>query len=212
MKFTAALLDALASAENAGNIKEHRHKLMPAISEEEHERAESIGLSPQIVQSYRASNGLSVSWWADEDEGIGGAMNINPIRFLFRDEPSLASECDMDPEMDQELRHFRILENPTMNSQVGFFALPNEKPSQSMQFRMAGEQWTDDLDLDLDGYLEVASAARVFFNWQSVLVAIKAGEETAQTRVFKEHMPKLFAGFEWDAFVNKYQSLRLSKK
>ncbi len=57
----------------------------------------------------------------------------------------------------------------------------------------------------------MAYEAKVFYYWPRVLLDIQNGTECYETERFKKEMPKLFADFNWDKFVEKYQSLRLSK-
>ena len=91
-------------------------------------------INPFIIDEYKTSNGFKVNWWFNPEKGIGGEINLSPIKSLLKNEPTLSDECDMDSEMDQELRYFRLFDVPTMNSQVGFFALPNKEISKSLYF------------------------------------------------------------------------------
>lgn len=77
---------------------------------------------------------------------------------------------------------------------------------------MVGDKWVSGLDLDVEGYFKMAFASKVFFYWQVVLIDIKEGTLSDETKTFKKEMPKIFTDFHWDEFVNLYESLRLSKQ
>ena len=71
---------------------------------------------------------------------------------------------------------------------------------------------THDLDIDFKGYLEMAFEAKAFQYWPKRLLDIKYGGETPETVAFEREMHRIFAGFDWESYVKRYQELRLSKR
>ncbi|MCS4300847.1 hypothetical protein [Chryseobacterium sp. BIGb0232] len=72
----------------------------------------------------------------------------------------------------------------------------------------------NNLDLDYNGYTQMAFEARVFNHWQRVLLYWMNGEGigSAETEAFKTEMPKIFPDWTWENFIAKFESLRLSNK
>ena len=70
------------------------------------------------------------------------------------------------------------------------------------------------LDLDYEGYTQMALEARVFNNWQRVLLYHMDGEGVgaSESETFKTEMPKIFADWTWENFIEKFESFRLSNK
>jgi len=209
MNFTDEIIESLIILEDEGKIEEFEEKFSPRISESDEEQLKKLKIYDDLIKLYKQTNGFEIEWWKDSEEGIGGAIKLNSTKFLFQNEPSLKTECDLDPNMDQDLRYFRILDNPSMNTQVGFFMTPEKGITKALWFRMVGYD-ASSLDLDFKGYLEMALTSKVFFHWQKVLLDIKDGKESPETKTFKEHMPQIFSDFNWDEFIEKYSSLRIS--
>lgn len=211
MRFIRNIRKLLIKEEKNGTIEFTNEFKMP-INEESVKELRNNKINDLIIQEYNESDGFNIFWWKDSSKKIGGKIKFNPSEFLLKNEPVLDIECQMDPEMDQELKYFRFLDVPTMNSQVGFFALPDKEPSKNLYFKMAGDKWASDLDLDVEGYLKMALVSRVFYYWQLVLIDIQNDNESEETKIFKKEMSKIFSDFNWNEFVNLYQSLRLSKR
>lgn len=211
MRFIRNIRKLLIKEEKNGTIEFTNEFKMP-INEESVKELRNNKINDLIIQEYNESDGFNIFWWKDSSKKIGGKIKFNPSEFLLKNEPVLDIECQMDPEMDQELKYFRFLDVPTMNSQVGFFVLPDKEPSKNLYFKMAGDKWASDLDLDVEGYLKMALVSRVFYYWQLVLIDIQNDNESEETKIFKKEMSKIFSDFNWNEFVNLYQSLRLSKR
>ena len=58
----------------------------------------------------------------------------------------------------------------------------------------------------------MAFEAKIFEYWPLVLLDIQNNHESPETIKFKKEMPKIFDDFDWEKFVEKYESLRLSKQ
>ena len=181
------------------------------LTEETAKEARSKSFDEGLIVEYeKFSNGRNITWWKDEKAGIGGVLDLVRMESMFKPQPFLISQCDNDEDTDQDLRYFKVLDVPTSNSMSGFFDLPDEGPSKQIYFLTAGSRHADGLDLDFNGYMEMACESKLFFYWQKVLIDIKKNKESPETRDFREIMPTIFSDFDWDTFVEKYNSLRLS--
>lgn len=60
----------------------------------------------------------------------------------------------------------------------------------------------------------MAIEARVFYNWQVVLLFYMngVGIGLVETEIFKTEMPKIFPDWTWENFIAKFESLRVSNK
>jgi hypothetical protein len=181
----------------------------PAASEEEMDLMKEVQISSSLENFYKIHNGLNYQWTSVDNPDVGGNIQFNKHIWLLRDDQSLTDQCDMDPNMDERLRHFRVWDVPTMNTMVGFLHSSETGFSRSLYFYTQGTTYAKSLELDVDGYLNMAYESAGFYYWQQVLLDIINESETPETRKFKEWMPKLFPDFNWDDFLAKYQELRL---
>lgn len=164
----------------------------------------------QVEEIYSYSDGFNAHWNLDETGEIGGRFHIPELRFHLMNDQSLIDQCDMDSSMDERLRRFRVIDTPTMNTMVGYFVSENDEPSESLYFYTQGAQFAKSLDINFSSYLDLAMESKFFYYWQQVLIDIQRDTESPETKKFKEWMPKIFTDFNWEAFVEKYNSLRIS--
>ena len=69
------------------------------------------------------------------------------------------------------------------------------------------------LDLDFEGYVTMMCESRAYKNWPYILLNIQDDElDGALITSFKEDMSKIFSDWTWEKFIEKYESLRLSKQ
>lgn len=202
---------AIMMLQDAGVVKEFDQEWKPVISAEVAAEAVQRGFDEKLIREYRSSNGVKMTWWKDPAEGTGGSMELVNMESMFEPQQWLVELCDQYPTMDKDLRHFRLLDvPPRVELSVGFFDLPGNKSSGHLYVLMTGDQHASDLDLDFEGYIDMAIASRVYFYWQKVLVDIRKGKESPELKTFRQEMTALSADFSWEEYVNKYNSLRLS--
>ncbi len=174
------------------------------------ENLETSFLHDRVGEIYNYSDGFNAYWNLDETGEIGGRFLIPELRFHLMNDQSLINQCDMDSSMDERLRRFRVIDTPTMNTMVGYFVSENNVPSESLYFYTQGSQFAKSLDINFSSYLDLAMESKFFYYWQQVLIDIQRDTELPETKKFKEWMPKIFKDFNWETFVEKYNSLRIS--
>ncbi|WP_010521974.1 hypothetical protein [Aquimarina agarivorans] len=182
------------------------------ISDEIVNKANEVRFDDEIIKEYKKkSNGRKIKWWKDSSKGIGGSINLLKMESMFEKDIAIIDELKVNEYLDKDLEFFRAIDIPSMNEEVGFFMIPDKKPTIDIYYRLAGEN-VSSLDLNFKGYLEMAFESKVYAYWQKVLVDIQDNEASPEVIIFKENMPKIFNDFSWEAFVEKYESLRLSKQ
>ncbi|MGI9650979.1 hypothetical protein [Chryseobacterium sp. RLHN22] len=154
------------------------------------------------------SDGYSFEWWSDKDNGIGGKLEFASSKYLFADAGLY------DGEGDEELKYFHPLDYPTPESFVGFIIMPDDTIYESLYYMSVSDYELNNLDLDYEGYTQMALEARIFNHWQRVLLYYMDGEGigSVETETFKTEMPKIFPDWTWENFIAKFESLRLSNK
>lgn len=162
-----------------------------------------------VEDFYRnVSDGYSFEWWSDEENGIGGKLRFSSSKYLFADAGLY------DGEGDEELKYFHPLDYPTPESFVGFIIMPDNTIYESLYYMSVSDYELNNLDLDYEGYTQMALESRVFNHWQRVLLYYMDGEGigSVETEIFKTEMPKIFPDWTWENFIAKFESLRLSNK
>jgi hypothetical protein len=118
-----------------------------------------------IENFYRTVNdGYGIEWWENEERGIGGKFNFTQTKYLFAENNVIYDEGD-----SQDLKYFRPLDYPTPESYVGFIITP-DTIDESLYYMSISDYELNDLDLDYEGYTQMAVEARVFNHWQRVLL------------------------------------------
>ena len=153
------------------------------------------------------SDGYEFEWWADREDGIGGKLEFASTEYLF-DDPGLYDEGD-----DEDLQYFRPLDYPTPETYAGFIIKP-DTIYPSLFYMSVSDYQLYNLDLDYEGYTQMALDARVFNHWQKVLLYYMGDVDTgrSETETFKTDMPKIFPDWTWENFIARFESLRLSKR
>ncbi|MEM9339969.1 MAG: hypothetical protein AAGA66_14625, partial [Bacteroidota bacterium] len=149
-------------------------------------------------------------WKAIENNAISGNMEFLPIEKSLQDwKDNLYYEEDL--ELNDMIQYYKPFDLISETVSCGFMITP-DYISKSIYYHHAPNPETYDLDIDFEGYMQMAYEAKIFQYWPKVLLDIQAEDESEETKVFKENMPRIFDGFDWNQFVKKYESLRLSNK
>ena len=207
-RFNAYLEYYVILAKKDGKIAESRPKVPAILETELLEMIRLNAIHKGIEDFYRnEADGYGYEWWTDKENGIAGKLQFASTDYLFSD-PGLYDD-DQD---DEDLQYFRPLDYPTPESYVGFIITPDEI-NKSLFYMSVSDYELQSLDLDYEGYTQMALEARVFIHWQRVLLYYMDGEGigASETETFKTEMPKIFADWTWDGFIEKFESLRLSK-
>ncbi len=162
-----------------------------------------------ILKCYKnINNGYGIEWWANEEKGIGGKFNFASTQYLFAEDNGIYDEGDA-----EELKYFRPLDYPSSETYVGFIIKP-DTIYESLYYMSTGDYELNNLDLDYEGYTQMAVESRIFNHWQRVLLYYMDGEGigSVETEIFKTEMPKIFPDWTWENFIARFESLRLSNK
>jgi hypothetical protein len=198
----------LEAKEDFGTIEEVDGNGNPTLKTDFSELTQLNNIHIGIENFYRKrADGFELEWWADKENGIGGKLQFASTEYLFS-EAGLYDEGD-----DEDLQYFHPLDYPTPETYVGFIIAP-DMTHKSLFYMSVSNYELYNLDLDYEGYTQMALEARVFNHWQKVLLYYMGDTETgsSETETFKTEMPKIFPDWTWENFIAKFESLRLSNK
>lgn len=158
----------------------------------------------------KTNNGWQLNWKKEKGQYIGGNIEFAETRHLFANTETFGF-YDEDTDEDADIRFFHPFDYCSPETCVGFIIKP-ETIYQSVYY-MNGDYELSNLDLDFQGYTQMAVEARVFNHWQIVLLYYMGDIDlgASETETFKTEMPKIFANWTWENFIEKFESLRLSK-
>lgn len=207
-RFNAYMVHHINQAEKNGKAKSNR-KVPASLKTDLPELSQLDAVHKGVEDFYRnVSDGYSFEWWRDEENGIGGKLRFSSSKYLFENSGLYDGEGG-----DEELQYFRPLDYPTPESYVGFIIKP-DTIYKSLYYMSISDYELNNLDLDYDGYTQMAVESRVFNHWQRVLLYYMDGEGigSVETEIFKTEMPKIFPDWTWENFITEFESLRLSNK
>lgn len=162
-----------------------------------------------IIDFYKMFDGFKLEW-SDTAGDLGGCMHFLKMEEVLQNwKGNLYDEDDL--EENDLIEFFHPFDLITPEAQCGIM-IGMEYEDHEIHYNYSGTAETLGLDVDFEGYLEMAKEARIFFYWPKVLLDIQNKEENPETLSFKKNMPKIFPDFKWENFVAKYESLRLSKQ
>ncbi|TCI93194.1 hypothetical protein [Tenacibaculum sp. M341] len=181
---------------------------------ESHSEMERLNAVHEGVEDFykNVKDGYGFQWQMDEQRTVSGRIKFTVFEQMIGDWKRIVYFDDEDLQINPDLEFFKPLDVPAAEHRVGFIMRPNEIDPY-LYYQDAGETDLHLLDLDFKGYTEMALEAKVFRYWQVVLLHYDGrklgGPETDN---FKKFMPQIFPDFSWDKFIEKYESVRLSKK
>jgi len=172
---------------------------------------EEFKIPAELLSVYEnISNGFTLTWQTDKTRMINGRMHFLEMQYVMMDQKGKLYE-EEDLEFEERLAYFKGFDLISETHSVGFLH-GTDYESKSLYLHNSPEPELYDLDLDFEGYMEMALEAKIFEYWPLVLLDIQTNSERPETTKFKKEMPKIFDGFDWDEFVEKYSSLRLSRQ
>ena len=191
-------------------IKNYEINYFSPINDFFKEEINLLKLNSSIITFYEFSNGVNMRWILNLEKGIIGQLSFLKIEDILKDwSGKLFYKNDL--EENDLLEYFKPFDYVTPEVSSGILITPNFT-SESIYCHISGGTDLFDLDLDFNGYIEMAKEAKIYNLWTIVLLQIQTGKESTESISFKENMPKIFPEFKWDDFVKKYESLRLSKR
>lgn len=155
------------------------------------------------------ANGFKIEWKKEKKGFIGGSMNFVPAETIFGN----WKYDEWEIEQNENIQYFKPFDLFVPEAECGFIITP-EEVFPSIYYRQLGEEPNlYSLDLDFNGYCQMAIEARIYTYWQLVILSINgSGKGEAIAEDFKKDMPEIFPDFSWEGFVEKYNTLRLSNQ
>ena len=199
------------------------------VAEQEHPE----GVSPQLVAMCRQCDSFSLEWNVTDEqealglEGSGGRIWLGSLESMcssWNDEFGVElfenSQHESHRELARRLRDFRVVDQFADPYIVGIYC--DERRDQELYYYADGEgDLPEPLGVDLPGYLELMKLSLGYVYWQLLLVELNtyfAGPRTAPFTVetldpqgFVDDMTKLNPDFTLEAFVARYDAVRLRR-
>lgn len=207
--FDDDLDDLLSEAKSAKKIKNFESWNQPSLKVELENLIRIDFVHHGIKEYYeKRSDGFELVWWSNKEKGIGGKIQLAQTKYLFAEDNGIYGEGD-----GEDLKYFRPLDYPSPETYVGFIIKP-DTIYKSLYYMSVSNYELNNLDLDYNGYTQMAVEARVFNHWQLVLLHYMDGKGigSVETESFKTEMPKIFPNWTWENFIARFESLRLSNK
>ena len=164
---------------------------------------------PSIQSFYKKLSSFELAWKSNQfnDQlSLTGCAKILPVQEVDSDWKEVLW-FDHTP-ADDPIRNFRILDFFVDEACVGFYEKGKGAPN--LYFYDFEEQPVD-LQVDMEGYIQLLCAARGFRYWPLVLVSFLEKKEITEAETFKTYMPQLFPDFSFDAFKTLFDKVRLHR-
>jgi hypothetical protein len=210
MKIHENLIDYLILAEESKTITSFDDYFNLPLTVKTSEIVKMDNTHKGILELYtKVANGFSIKWKKKEGSYIDGSINFVPAETIFQD----WNYDEWEAEQNENIQYFKPFDLFVGEAECGFIIKADEVYP-SIYYRELGEEpILYSLDLDFNGYCQMAVEARIYVYWQEVILNIQ-GVDRGQsiTEKFKKDMPEIFPDFSWDNFVQRYNSLRLSNQ
>jgi hypothetical protein len=177
------------------------------VGKSEMDFVKSLDLPNQFYEDRDLFWGYKLKWKTNHgcEFYANGSINILEIPQIFGDWegitflPSTPSDSD--------LRDFKIVDYYLSEYACGIF-WGNRMDLIFHKAELDGSKPLS-LDLDVTGYIEMFIASKGYIQWQTAIEFILYGTEKSNVDDFKAHMPILFPDWTWEAFVQKFEEVRL---
>jgi hypothetical protein len=167
----------------------------------------------QLPEEFGSNNyiffGFMISWQSTKELTIDatGSINILFIPEIFKDWDGTVYYPSTP--LDSDLRDFKVVDRFIPEYGCGIYWGKRK----DLTFHWAELDGSEPLSLDLDfsGYIEMLIASKGFTHWQTAILFLLYGEKYYYSTAddFKAHMPILFPDWTWEAFVQKFEEVRL---
>ncbi len=217
------------------NVEEYKNEFMPffkaisgnkivtiterqplkKISEDELDSRKDL-LGNAIKPFYNWRNGFTVCWSPKNDDNpdIYGRINILKLENLFDDtivkldQPDGYTFNGNSSEKIQLKGVFRPLDYFADEACVGFFS--DHGSLDELYYHDFGISFYS-LKVDFEGYFKLLTKSYGYAYWPQVILNKEYNYGTDTTDRFKEDMPNLFPDFDYDKFIELYESVRIDK-
>ncbi len=177
-------------------------------------------LPKSLVDFYQSCDGIHIEWQAKETTGIHalGSIRLLQLKHLFDgNEIDLAANefggwrLNTDYGNLQPLKGaFRIVDLFSGKSMAGIFS---EEPATEEVFLYNSGVAFESLKVDFEGYFQLLCKAYGFLGWQRVIIHKEYGQNGGYGEYehddFRDTMPLLFPDFNFDEFIELYESLKI---
>ena len=211
MKFNEIIIDYLIVAQyDNKTIKsfEDNYKIPLEKNIEQLDRLDSVhnGLKEFYTGT---ANGFSIKWKKNAGSYIDGSINFVPAHIILQD----WNYDHWEVEQNENIQYFKPFDLFVGEAECGFIVRPDEVYPSIYYHELGEEPILYSLDLDFNGYCQMAVEARIYVYWQLVVLSINgSGKGGAIAEDFKKDMTEIFPDFSWEGFVEKYNAVRLSNQ
>ncbi len=208
--FDEPLIESLLDArDQQKTIVEIKYAFNTILKDDFPELNRLENIHPSIKEFYNEiADGFQLRW--KRDENSFGFIQLAEMKHVLAGANGNGIYFNEDLPQDADIRFFHPLDFPTPETYVGFIIKP--ATIYKSVYYLSGDNELANLDLDFQGYTEMAFEARVFNYWQRVLLEYMNGSSSEITKTFQTEMPQIFPDWSWENFIEKFESLRISKR
>ncbi|WP_062056984.1 hypothetical protein [Aquimarina longa] len=156
-------------------------------------------------------NGFKINWKAKEVDQAYGNVEFLELDVVQSSWEGVVYE-NRDLKINENLKFFRPFDQVSPEILCGFI-MKSDEVFDSIYLHNSGSVSLSYLDVNFEGYITMLYEAKAYKNWPQILLYIQDDQlENDLIKSFQTDMLQLFSDFSWEIFVEKYESLRLSKK
>jgi hypothetical protein len=160
-----------------------------------------------IFDFHQELNGLTIKWQIKENiPDVKGCVKILALKEILRDWKGVVYFDFTDDE--DRIKYFHPIDFFIDEACVGAFLNEVDQQDSSLYLYDFGDAPVD-LNLNMNGYIQMLAASKGFLYWQYAIIEILEDQENPVSQRFKEWMPKLFPGFSWQEYVQKYNQIKI---
>jgi len=167
-------------------------------------------IEKSVLDFYRISDGFEISWDADDDDlhqgDINGRLKINPFQQVVTNWKGVVY-FDNEP-AESPVRKFFPMDFFANEAAVGFCT---KEGYQEMLYFFNFEDELKPLCVNIRGYLQLMLLAKACYYWQYLILDILDESESEVSQRIKTRLSKIFPGFSFQAFSEKFNEVRLSQ-
>ncbi|MFN8309772.1 MAG: hypothetical protein U0T73_07405 [Chitinophagales bacterium] len=178
------------------------------VSDNEKQRLLDLGIPERFIDDFEAFFGFKIKWRSLPDTGVeaGGSVNVMKLPMVFSDWKG-QTYFNNTPE-DDVTRDFKIVDF-YFDEHASGILFGKQKDFTFHNAALNGSA-PKSLDLDINGYIEMMMISKGYAHWQLVVeYVLYGGYWEEHTENFKEKMPKLFPDWTWEAWLKKFEEVRL---
>lgn len=178
-----------------------------ALNKKEKEVAKKVTPS-DIFNFHKNLNGLNIEWKTKKKQNpnVKGSVKVLSLYEILQNWKDIVY-FDFTPERGR-IRNFHPIDFFIDEACAGAF-LNEDSQQDSSLYLYSFETEPISLNLNIDGYIQMLVTSKGFLYWQYAIIEILSNQENPVSQRFKEWMPKIFPGFSWQEYVQKYNQLKI---